>query len=167
MSKERYKSTMPTNRRRHRRGIFTAYLALMTVVITLDVTTHLATILILLWAIPLGYVIGRTHQYRIMMRSGKHTLNQSYGAGGTTLLTTPEPDDSEPVAYYGGQWNPKDGYQPLDRVSAYPKEYQPCSPGHCNYPTGCFAPNCYGKRTTRADILRDPRSGAHDSREGE
>jgi hypothetical protein len=22
--------------------------------------------------------------------------------------------------YYGGQWNPKDGYQPLERVSAYP-----------------------------------------------
>lgn len=22
---------------------------------------------------------------------------------------------------------------------------EPCSPGHCNHPTGCFAPKCYGR----------------------
>jgi len=27
-----------------------------------------------------------------------------------------------PLTYYGGQWNPTDGFQPLDRVSPYPDE---------------------------------------------
>jgi hypothetical protein len=145
---------MSRRKRRSPSGKFIiAFMILLCLVIGLTIIRDVSS-LALLAAIPAAYIIGRAHEHSSHIRqyrSGRQYRLRKNDPVNTTIRILPHTDPPEPTdppkttdprPYYGGQWNPADGYRPIDKVSRYPEEYRP--------------------RTSRDDILNDPRSGAHD-----